>query len=101
MTYDALAVTTMASGHLCLCVSEHVAWEEFPTYAAEFLKTVGGTKAGTVDSVDIRMWNVVLDNASLSLVFDDHPLMVSLESASTSGDDVIRRLYDRLSSGEP
>lgn len=94
--YDALALTTMASGNLCLNLSENVSWESFPAYADALLERVGGTTVARMDAVDIRIWDVVIGGATMHLVFDDFPWMVSLESRDGRGDDVLRQVHAQL-----
>src|ERR1700723_2709718 len=69
--YDALALTTMASGHLCLNLSEEVTWEDFPAYANAFLSAVGGKRTRVAEAADVRLWEVTIDGQQLRLVFDD------------------------------
>jgi hypothetical protein len=89
----------MASGHLCLNLSEQVTWESFPSFADALLEQVEGTQSRTTDAVDIRLWDVAIDGKALQLVFDDFPTMVSLESRDAQGDEVLRRLHARLKRG--
>jgi hypothetical protein len=95
--YDALALTTTASGHLCLNLSETVSWEEFPAYANAVLTTMGGKRIRVAEAADIRLWEVTIEGQTLRLVFDDFPAMVSLESGDAEGDAILRRLYGSLS----
>lgn len=89
---DAVRLQPMASGHLCLCLSEQVTWEEFPSYADHLLQMLGGRKVESVDGVDLRIWDVVLGGTRIRLVFDDFPMMVSLESSDEAGDAALRRI---------
>ncbi|WP_394829076.1 DUF3630 family protein [Pendulispora albinea] len=86
----------MASGHLCINLSEKVSWEDFPSFAAALLERIGGTRVGTMDAVDARLWDIVIDEHRVILVFDDFPAMVSLEARDREGDDVLRRVHARL-----
>lgn len=95
--YDALALTTMASGHLCLNLSEMITWEGFPAYANAFLSAVGGKRMHAADAADIRLWVITIDGQQLRLVFDDFPVMISLESGDPLGDAVLRKLFVSLS----
>jgi hypothetical protein len=89
---DALAVERMASGHLCLNLSERVAWEDFPAYAAALLHMIGGTQIDSTHLVEARILDVFLRGATLSLIWSDYPVVVSLESSSTAGDELILEL---------
>jgi hypothetical protein len=93
---DALGIQTMASGHLCLCLSERVAWEEFPRYAEVLLKTLDGSKENAVESVETRIWEVSFGGCRLLLVQDDFPMMVSFESPDKDGDALIPQLHAAL-----
>ena len=93
---DALKVGKMASGDLFLELSEKIGWEAFSDFANDFLNSVGGTVSEKHDGVDMRLWVVVIDGCDLRLVFEDHPVLVSLESSDKQGDAVIERLHQKL-----
>lgn len=57
MSLEARKLATMASGHLCLCLTEAVCL--CPTEAVD----------------DVRIWKVVVGGAKVLLVFDDFPLL--------------------------
>jgi hypothetical protein len=86
----------MASGHLCLNLSEQVEWEAFPAYAEQLLRVLRGRKVESLSSVDIRIWDLLLHGTRVRLVFDDFPVMVSLESSDDEGDAVLRRVEAQL-----
>jgi hypothetical protein len=99
---DALAVNKMASGHLCLNLSERIGWDAFPNFAHEFLETfLEGDVIEKTDGPDMRLWKVQIRGCSLRLVFDDFPLMVSLESSDREGDAMIDDVYLRLLNRAP
>jgi hypothetical protein len=93
---DALEIEAMASGHCCLNLSEQVGWSEFPEYAEKLLSKLGGRQVSVADAPDIRLWEVEVDGESLRLVYDDYPVMVSLESDTDSSDSLLRRLLTQL-----
>jgi hypothetical protein len=74
-----------------------VAWEGFPDFAEKFLQVTGGEIVKKTDGPDMRLWNVRIDESNLILVFDDYPVMISLESSDRAGDIVIERLERQLS----
>ena len=82
----------MASGHLCLNLSENVSWEDFPAYANALLNILGGSRTDTVESVEMRIWEVSFAGSGVRFVYDDYPAMVSLESRDEEGDVVLREL---------
>lgn len=97
---DALKLGTMASGHLCLNLSERVSWEGFPAYAEALLALIAGTRVSTADSVEMRIWTVSIGHQTVRLVQEDYPMMVSLESESAEADDLLRELYEDLKIGQ-
>jgi hypothetical protein len=86
----------MASGHLCLNLSEKVNWEDFAGYAEQLLRVLNGCKLDATESPDIRIWSVAVHGHVLRLVFDDYPAMLSLESSDDHGDTVLRRVELQL-----
>ena len=96
-SFDALAISRMASGHLCLSLSEHVSWEAFPNFANLLLSGLGGRVKERLDGPEIRLWQVEFGSSAVRLVFDDYPLMVSLESSDTQGDSLLIKFHRDLS----
>lgn len=82
----------MKSGRLCADLHTQVGWEGFPEYAREFLNEFSGRVIRRYDSVDTRLWEILLDGEQLRLVYEDLPVMICLESIDANGDVVIRRL---------
>lgn len=95
--FDALAIEKMASGHSCVNLSERVSWELFPTYAKQVLKMIDGQITHKFDSFDVRIWEINICGCVLKLVFDDFPVMVSLESSNNKGDALLEKIYCNLS----
>ena len=91
----------MASGHTCLNLSERIAWEQFPEFAGHVLEIIGGRVLQKYDGVDIRLWKVDAQGSSLRLVFDDFPVMVSLESDSNAGDMNLKHIFKLLKTSLP
>jgi hypothetical protein len=79
-----------------LNLSEQVSWESFPTYANDLLKFAGGKKVDAAESVEMRIWTVVVDGSEMRLVQEDFPSMVSLEAMDEGGDEALRRLHSKL-----
>ncbi len=94
--FDALQLTRMASGHACLDLSERVTWDCFPELASAVLSRIGGRVIDRADSVGVRVWNVEVGGCVLRLVFDDYPVMASLESRDERGDRVLEAAYHAL-----
>ena len=95
---EALALQPMASGRLCLELTERVGWQDFPRYAADLLRALSGHKVRAIDSPDVRLWEVLLGGHPLRLVYDDFPVMITLESDSSEADDLLRELHASLQS---
>lgn len=93
---DAFGVSRMASGHLCLRLSEEVTWENFPDYADALVAQIGGRIVQQEDGVEVRLWVLDIDGISLRLVLDDYPNEVCLEASDEHGDRAIQALELRL-----
>ena len=91
---DHLEVCTMASGNLSLKLTENMNWDNFPDFAEEFLKVLGGKVISRSDAVDIRVWEVMIDNSGFWLSYDDFPSEVSLDSKDKEGSDKITKIRD-------
>lgn len=86
----------MASGHVCLNLAATLTWEAFPSFADRLLTWLGGSRLRIANGVDFHLWDVGVDGASLQLVFDDFPAMVSLEANDKLGDEVLRRIHAQM-----
>lgn len=86
----------MASGHLCLDITENVGWEAFPEYAKNLIKFLDGKILSKVDGPDIRIWEVSINKNKYRLTFDDYPLMVALESSDHEADNKIKKIRESL-----
>ena len=82
----------MRSGRLYVELTSDVGWEGFPNYAEEFVKLFSGEIISRSDSVDARVWEVIIKDQFLRLVYEDFPAMISLESQSEEGDRFIEEL---------
>lgn len=97
---DALGIQQMASGHVCLNLSEKVGWDAFPVFAEQILSQCNGVVLEKTDSVDVRIWRVRIGDSELRLVYDDYPLMVSIESSDSSGDRTLKDLCTKFGTVE-
>ena len=93
---EAFFVGNMKSGRLYMDLTSTVGWEGFPSYAEEFVKLLSGEILNRSDSVDVRVWEVTLRGLHLRLVYEDFPVMISLESQSEEGDDLIEALRNTI-----
>lgn len=96
MDFDMLAIEKMASGHECLNLSERISWENFPCFAEDFVALLGAEIVEKINGPDMRLWKIRYKTSTLRLVFDDYPLMVSLESSNNNGDQIIQDLHKIL-----
>ena len=92
--FDALKLVSMASGHLCLELSEKVEWEDFPNFASIILKKINGRVIKKCESVDIKLWTVLIDGVELYLVWDDYPFMTTFEALDDAGDALLKMLFE-------
>ncbi|VVP60963.1 DUF3630 family protein [Pseudomonas fluorescens] len=90
------SIGRMKSGKLYVELISDVGWEGFPDYAEEFIKQFSGSIINRNDSVDTRVWGVIIKGQSLRLVYEDFPVMISLESQSEGGDRFIEELREIL-----
>jgi hypothetical protein len=94
--FNALSLETMASGHLCLNLSDSVPWDGFSDFARFTLSKIGGACAEVIEGPDTIIWKVHIGERAFQLVFDDYPVTVSLESNSDEDDVALRDIYDQL-----
>ena len=93
---DALAVEDTPCGRVRLRLSAEVSWHEFPDFAERLMGAWDGTVIQRADSEEIRVWRVRTESSEVSLVFEDHPPRVFLESTDGRGDQALRALHRRL-----
>ncbi|MNN79483.1 hypothetical protein D3C81_1961340 [compost metagenome] len=46
--------------------------------------------------MDVRVWEILIDNEKFFLVHDDFPIMISLESTSLQGDQLVTQFKNKL-----
>ena len=93
---EALKIITMASGHLSLELSEKIDWEDFSRFASTFLEKVNGRALEKVETFDMHIWDVVINGVTLQLVWDDYPVMTSLEANCDAGDSLLKTIFESL-----
>ena len=94
---EKISIITIASGHLCLELTEKVGWENFTIFAEQLVALLGGAVLNKADGVEICVWKIRLQDCELRLVYEDYPTMVSLESSSDAGDECLREVQHSLS----
>jgi hypothetical protein len=93
---ERLSLKAMASGHPCLDLTGNVNWDQFPLFANELLGTIGASVYDKVESVEMRIWYLQFPRCQIRLVYDDFPQMVSLESNTLEGDELVNTLSWQL-----
>ena len=93
---EKLSLLTMASGHLCLNLTESVGWGDFPAYADGLLRLLNGSVHTKADGVELCVWKVRFGSCELRLVYEDFPTMISLESSTDEGDCLLNELHRKL-----
>src|SRR3546814_19416329 len=87
---ERLALAPMASGHLCLELTERPGWGDFGRYAEELLSRLDGRAVDKASVVDMHIWNIEIETVPLQLVYEDHPNRICLESNGYPGDKIGR-----------
>lgn len=87
---ESLGIELTYSGRACLNLTSLVGWDAFPDFAKKLARYLDASIVHKFDSVDVRIWELSINDAILRLVFDDFPVMVSLESPNESTDAILR-----------
>jgi hypothetical protein len=93
---DALGIEVMASGHLCLNLTERIGRRDFSSYAKVVALRLEATWQVVAETGEMQIWALSFGDATALLVWSDYPVMVSLESDSDSADEALRRLHAEL-----
>lgn len=93
---DEFSFQNLNSGHLCLELASDMSWDRFPYFVNEFLKRFNASLGKQTDAVDIRIWEIVIEGERIGCVFEDFPLMLSLESDTDNGDLILKRVKEEL-----
>ncbi|WP_191831525.1 DUF3630 family protein [Pseudomonas fluorescens] len=93
---DAISIETMHSGRLCLNLTSCVGWDGFPAYAEIVIGLLNGNIVKKSDSMDVRAWEILIDNEKFFLAHDDFSTMISLESTSLQGDQLITQFKNKF-----
>ncbi|MFJ4064094.1 DUF3630 family protein [Pseudomonas sp. NPDC089996] len=97
---DALNIETMYSGGSCLNLTSSINWEDFPAYAKSVIDLLNGSIEKKTDSIDIRVWEVTLEQEKFYLTYDDFPVMVSLESLTPKGDALLAEFKIKIATSD-
>jgi len=93
---DEFALENLNSGHLCLELASDMSWDRFPYFVNEFLNRFNAILEKQTDAVDIRIWEIVIEGERIRCVFEDFPIMLSLESDTDNGDQILKRIKEEL-----
>lgn len=93
---DVLKVEKVENGRLSLNITDKESWESFPDYAEALMSLIGAKLIKKSDSFDMRIWCLQYEDVKINLVFDDFPVMVSLESMDERGDEAVFRIREKL-----
>jgi len=93
-----LSLEKLNSGHLCLELFSKLDWDQFPSFVDALLQSFSGSIEKKTDTVDIRIWELNMSGESIRVVFEDFPVMVSLESDTDGGDRLLQEIKDKLAS---
>jgi hypothetical protein len=93
---EKLTLRHMTSGHLCLELTEAIGWDQFQEFAEELTAMIGASVYDKAEGVEMRIWHLQFPTCQIRLVYDDFPAMVSLESNTLQGDDLLQNLAEQL-----
>jgi hypothetical protein len=96
LNIEVLNISKMASGNLCLDLTEKINWEDFASYANSLVNILNGEIISKTVGFDLIIWEISVNGESFRLVFDDFPVMVTLESSSEQGDEQLLKIKDYL-----
>lgn len=89
-------IELMNSGRPCLNLNSRIDWEKFPEFAEKLIHFLGAKVQKKTDSFDVRIWELLIQGEIIRLVFDDFPVMVSLESTNEASDEILMGVKSRL-----
>lgn len=93
---DQMKLSKMASGNLCLTLSEKIDWDQFEEYANQITSLLKAKVRQKNESVVTIIWDILIDDQPLKLVYDDYPLGVTIESDNEDGDKKILEIFEVL-----
>ncbi|VVH65809.1 hypothetical protein BSPLISOX_2125 [uncultured Gammaproteobacteria bacterium] len=94
-------IEKMANGALRIELTEKIDYENFEDFAKLFLKIIPAKVIDKIVAVNIIMWRLKINNKLFYLVFDDYPVMMSLEPIDNNLDNEILRIFNLLKNIKP
>ncbi len=92
-----LNIEKLNSGHLYLELFSKLNWDDFPDFVEALLQGFGGNVRKKTDTADIRIWELNMAGEAIRVVFEDFPVMASLESDTDGGDRLLQEIKAKLS----
>ena len=89
-------IERMASGHLCLELSDSIGYEHFFEYAELIMSKISGRVKNRNNSYVTCIWDVLVRGDSYRLVYEDYPCLISLESSSDCAYENIENILKAL-----
>ncbi|CAC9625722.1 hypothetical protein [uncultured Gammaproteobacteria bacterium] len=89
-------IEKMANGELCIELTEKINFEDFEDFAEIFLEIIPAEIIDKIEAVTIIMWTIKINNKLFYLVFDDYPVMMSLEPIDKSLDKEILQIFKKI-----
>ncbi len=83
----------MASGGESLELTEAGSWEEFPSFANEYLNQIGASVKKKTQTADMHIWEINYSGSVLRFVYDDFPNGISIEPKNKKGQEAVNRIY--------
>lgn len=93
---ELLKINKMPSGHLCLELTEKVSWDDFSDYAMFIIDFLNGKIVEKSDGADLRIWDVCINGNKFQFIFDDFPVLVTLESSDDIADKELENIQQSL-----
>lgn len=94
---ESLNIIEMCSGNLLLEITSEVTWDNFHIFADKLIEYLDGSIREKNCGVDIIIFDVIINEYNYQLVFDDFPVMVSLESTDKNSSENIHSIKHKLS----
>ena len=83
----------MASGFEWIELTAAGNWETFPQFAKKYSEQIGATVIKQIEALDMHLWEIEYEGATLNFVYDDFPNGVSIEPKDKRGQPAIEKLF--------
>ncbi len=82
---NVLTIEVNERGYVSLDLTDRIGWHDFPSFADRVVSLIGAAVLIKNKVVDMHLWDLQLNEVSICIVFQDFPVMTSLESADPNG----------------